>query len=461
MDTSTRQTSEFQSVFNSWSYSPDACLLHEASLHVKSSFWNPTFGVKAWLLSDYIQYSHIFIQLEMLLKEKVRCILGLNVGITNLEETLSVQDYFIQDLRKSLSVPSDPLKEARLESMWKDMEEFIKKGIALSNKTIKPLKTKSKALPIFTTRKSEAKITKNSTMTSAVGQDYQQQSIKPDILNPVKELPYYWKINQNKLLKLEKRLNTMLKSSTFKFLRQVSKDKNKIIINLFESQNLSGKLTQNYNIYPTIRIYQTNEELTIDEKLYSLIVDSLYMSYNVADYFNPLCGSLSKKWKESLAKKEILSETVINEELEKINNTVITLKENNVIQRTGEAEFDLGGVAKGYALDLVNNYLQENGVGSYLINAGSSSIALGEKLTKDGLFTVGLKEVKNAYIKAKHCFISTSSIYEQGVTIDGVTYSHIINPVNGSAINNYDAVIVISESGSYGDAISTSMMSHL
>ena len=239
--------------------------------------------------------------------------------------------------------------------------------------------------------------------------------------------------------------------------------KNEHIKEVEKILNNISNLTDNYELKSNNGVYainQTNEELTIDEKLYSLIVDSLYMSYNVADYFNPLCGSLSKKWKESLAKKEILSETVINEELEKINNTVITLKENNVIQRTGEAEFDLGGVAKGYALDLVNNYLQENGVGSYLINAGSSSIALGEKQTKDGLFTVGLKEVKNAYIKAKNCFISTSSIYEQGVTIDGVTYSHIINPKTGSAINVNDGVIVISSNGAYGDVMSTSLMNN-
>jgi len=327
MDTSTRQTSEFQSVFDSWSYSPDACLLHEASLHAKSSFWNPTFGVKAWLLSDYIQYSHVFIQLEMLLKEKVRCILGLNVGITNLEETLSVQDYFIQDLRKSLSVPSDPLKEARLENMWKDMEEFIEKGIALRKKTIKPLKTKSKALPTSTTGKSEAKITENSTMKSAVGQDYQQQSIKLDILNPVKELPYYWKINQNKLFKLEKRLNSMLKSSTFKFLRQVSKDKNKIIINLFESQNLSGNLTQNYNIFPTVRIYQTNEELILGlinykyKRKRKMSEDAKDDSYiNVFDH-------LKAKDEEQLDERE-----KTNRRFAKINQVDMALKYNDVMK---------------------------------------------------------------------------------------------------------------------------------
>jgi hypothetical protein len=263
----------------------------------------------------------------MLLKEKVRCILGLNVGITNIEETLSVQDYFIQDLRKSLSIPSDPLKEARLESMWNDMEEFTRKGIALKKKINKPLKTKSKALPTATTRKSTAKITETSTVTNTVGKDYQQQSIKLDILSPVKELPYYWKTTQNKLLKLEKRLNTMLKSSTFKFLRQVSKDKNKIIINLFESQNLSGKLIQNYNNFSTIRIYQTNEELILG------LINYKYkrkrkMSEDAKDarYIN-IFDHLKAKDEEQLDERE-----KTNRRFAKINQVDMALKYNDVMK---------------------------------------------------------------------------------------------------------------------------------
>ena len=47
---------------------------------------------------------------------------------------------------------------------------------------------------------------------------------------------------------------------------------------------------------------------------------------------------------------------------------------------------------------------------------------------------------------------------EQGVTINGVRYSHIVNPKTGSAVTNYDEVIVINDNGTYGDAFSTSMM---
>ena len=44
--------------------------------------------------------------------------------------------------------------------------------------------------------------------------------------------------------------------------------------------------------------------------------------------------------------------------------------------------------------------------------------------------------------------------------IGDTTYSHIINPNDGSAINLNDAVVVISDNGALGDALSTSMMNN-
>ena len=43
----------------------------------------------------------------------------------------------------------------------------------------------------------------------------------------------------------------------------------------------------------------------------------------------------------------------------------------------------------------------------------------------------------------------------QAVEIDGVKYSHIVNPTNGSVINKNDVAIVISQSGYLGDILST------
>ena len=203
---------------------------------------------------------------------------------------------------------------------------------------------------------------------------------------------------------------------------------------------------------------QTNERTCVCEQLNNM----LYTAYNVrtqgATYFNPLCGSLANLWKDSLANGAVPSDEAITAEVNKINSSSLAFYEGNNVQRLGDATIDLGGIAKGYALDMVKDFLKGSGVKKYIINAGNSSILLGRKDTDDGLFNVGLSDLKNSYLKLKNCFVSTSSRSVQGVTIEGVKYSHIVNPITGSAVNLNDAVIVISDKGYLGDALSTSMM---
>ena len=221
------------------------------------------------------------------------------------------------------------------------------------------------------------------------------------------------------------------------------------------------ELTDNYHQRDVNNVYtlnHTNEILTVNHTLYDILDKAVNVSTLGATYFNPLCGDLSQLWKDSLANKEIPSETSINQELNKINSSSISLLDEDRVQRLGDAAIDLGGIAKGYALDVAYEYLQSKRASKYVINAGSSSILLGKSTAEDGYFKVWIKDINKANFYVKDCFISTSSKSVQGVEIDGVTYSHIVNPITGSAINENDAVLVVTNSGYLGDALSTSMM---
>lgn len=258
--------------------------------------------------------------------------------------------------------------------------------------------------------------------------------------------------------------DSSLESKVFCFdtaidIRLFEGEKNNLkdIENIF---NYYDKITDNYKERDTNNVYSinhTNEDVKVDETLYSVLQKSFALKEDVC-YFNPLCGSLVKKWKESLKSSQILDETTISNELTKMNNSSVLFKENSVVQRLGEAEIDLGAVAKGFALDEVKSYLDSKSLSKYLINSGYSSILLGQKSSDDGLFSVGLSDIENAYLKLSNCFVSTSGVSTQGVKIDDQIYSHIVNPYTGSAINNYDTVIVVSDSGYLGDALSTSFM---
>ena len=220
-------------------------------------------------------------------------------------------------------------------------------------------------------------------------------------------------------------------------------------------------LSDNYQQRELPNVYtinHTNEEVTVSTELYNLLETSFSIMCE-AEYFNPLLGSLNEKWKEALKNKEILSETVINEELTKINNSSFSLNEENKVQRLGEALIDLGGIAKGYLLDKVKEYLVSKNISKYLIDAGRSSILLGEKEGGED-FVISISDLNHKRIRLKNSVLSTSGTSEQHVVIDGNTYSHIVNPFTGSALAQYDAIIVISDLAYKGDAFATSLMNN-
>lgn len=237
---------------------------------------------------------------------------------------------------------------------------------------------------------------------------------------------------------------------------------NKDLKNVEDIFKKISKLSDNYSSSDVTNIYtinHSNDIFEVDHHLYDLMKQSILMSIRTNKLFNPLVGSLAKAWKDALSENKVLSESEIETELNKIKNSNVSIPDVDKIKRIGEAEIDLGGIAKGYALDIAKEYLLKNNISHYLIDAGRSSILLGEKYSSDKLFNIGISDISsNAYLKLNNCFLSTSSISEQGVTIDGVTYSHIINPITGSAINVNDAVVVISDLGYVGDALSTTLM---
>ena len=221
-----------------------------------------------------------------------------------------------------------------------------------------------------------------------------------------------------------------------------------------------------FNVYD---LNQTNEKVEVDYEFYHML-ECAKLASEKADNYNLLIGSLSDKWKEALANKEVLSDSIIQEELNKISNSSLSLYENDdkyYVQRIGEAKVDLGGAAKGYALDKIYSYLYGNGISEYLINAGSSSVLLGENKhskTMHGYvynyYVVSLRDVPDTYLKVACRVVSTSGNDVQGVEINETTYSHIVNPKTGSAITENDAVIVVNDCGqaTLGDVLSTSLM---
>ncbi len=124
-------------------------------------------------------------------------------------------------------------------------------------------------------------------------------------------------------------------------------------------------------------------------------------------------------------------------------------------------KIDLGGIAKGYAIQKAAEYLREKGVYNGYISAGTSSIAL-LKYNENAEWSFSVNHPrKNGLLltfPASDIYVSTSGDYERQYIYDGVTYSHIIDPNTGKPIaNGTMSVTVLGENSAYCDALSTAL----
>ncbi len=223
-----------------------------------------------------------------------------------------------------------------------------------------------------------------------------------------------------------------------------------------------SKLFDAYKSYEGLNnvfsINTTNEWISISNELFLALKEANTYLAKTNGLFNPYIGNLSKAWKNALANNIVLDSEEITTYVFESNSTDLSFDESTLrVRRNGTGTIDLGAFAKGYVLSIIKNYLNENNVSEYLIDSGSSSILLGNK-PNDKNFNVGLKYIPGSYLSIRNTSIGTSSIYEQLREIDGIKYSHIINPFNGNVIPSYDFVMVINDDPIYTDVFSTALM---
>lgn len=120
---------------------------------------------------------------------------------------------------------------------------------------------------------------------------------------------------------------------------------------------------------------------------------------------------------------------------------------------------DLGGIAKGYAIDRAVAELRRRGISNFLINAGGDLFVSGEKLAGQP-WTVGIKHPRRtdqllATMRAEDVAIATSGDYERSFEQDGRRYHHILDPRTGYPATESQSITVVADSAEEADVIAT------
>lgn len=118
---------------------------------------------------------------------------------------------------------------------------------------------------------------------------------------------------------------------------------------------------------------------------------------------------------------------------------------------------DLGGIAKGHAVDRGIAVLQSRGIEHGLVTAGGDSRILGDRFGTP--WVVGIrhpdrKDAVIARIPLENAAISTSGDYERFFDEDGVRYHHIVDPKTGDSARKVRSATIIGPSATRTDGLS-------
>lgn len=148
-----------------------------------------------------------------------------------------------------------------------------------------------------------------------------------------------------------------------------------------------------------------------------------------------------------------------------------TKPENAYVEADGvryTMQLNLGGIGKGYCVDEVRAYLISQGQTQGYYTLGGSSMALfSDPVAEDGVWEVSLNAPREQFgasyaaLRVRDTVLSVSGDDEQYYTINGVRYSHIIDPETGIPVGGGSHVVcatVVGGSAAEGDARATAIV---
>lgn len=211
-------------------------------------------------------------------------------------------------------------------------------------------------------------------------------------------------------------------------------------------------------------IWRINEEsgpVQVSPETIEMLTDALEVSKASGGAFDVTVEPETKLWDFSGETEKLPGAAALKEAATHVDYRKLVI-ESSAVELPDDMGLDLGGIAKGYIADRLNEFLREKGVKSALINLGGNVLTVGRRATDDAPWVVGIQDPKaenganKLTLKAEDLSVVTSGNYERFFILDGVRYHHLLNPATGWPVNEgLDSVTILSKSSAMGDALST------
>lgn len=205
------------------------------------------------------------------------------------------------------------------------------------------------------------------------------------------------------------------------------------------------------------------EPVKVSDLTFHVLKKSLMIAEMTDGAFDPSFAAAGDLWSLNPENPAIPSETELAEKMKLVDFRSVLLNNDNqtvALEKKG-MRLDLGGIAKGTAIDKAVEVIRTSGFENALVNAGGDIFAAG-KNAKGEKWKVAVLNPRDkddflAVIPVSDVAVVTSGDYERMVEIDGKRYHHILNTRTGKPAEKCISVTVVARDAETADALSTAL----
>ncbi|WP_372644795.1 FAD:protein FMN transferase [Ancylomarina sp.] len=225
------------------------------------------------------------------------------------------------------------------------------------------------------------------------------------------------------------------------------------LISSWDTNSQTSEVIRNAGIKPVI----------VDQELFNLIRRSIKISELTYGAFDISYASMDKIWRFDGKMKTLPDSSAIAASVAKINykNIILNPEKRTVFLKEKGMKIGFGAIGKGYAANKALDIMSKMNLMGALVNASGDLISWGKdeggKDWKIGIVNPRQKGKVFSWLNINETAVVTSGNYEKFVTINGQTYSHIIDPRTGYPVKGLSSVSIICPNAELADALATSV----
>ena len=208
----------------------------------------------------------------------------------------------------------------------------------------------------------------------------------------------------------------------------------------------------------------------VSESTFEVLQKALEFSELSDSAFDITVGPLVDLWRSAAEVNSVPTDAELREARSRVGfeKLILDANEMSVKFTVDGMKLDLGGIAKGYAIDKAVEAMQKYGASGAMVDVGGDIRCFGRPPGGKKYWLIGLQDPGETkehigegktllVLKLTDAAVATSGGYRRFALIEGKKYSHIIDTKTGSSSEGLASVTIISKNATDTDALATAV----